>query len=252
MNGFYGNNNFGGYGNPALGVSYGYNYQQPQQPRTPPYQPPYGGQQPQSQRPAQQPTQPYSFNNGRNHYQFGSNGGGSDQRPKKSSRGLKAVLIILAIAVVLAIFAGVAGTIGRRNSGGDTTTAGDPTSVTVPTSEEPGAADDTKPAESTSADSNSLNYQTGKSDTVLSAVEVAKKVRPSVVGVMSYRSGELDGEGSGVVMGKDSTGKYTYIITCAHVISEPGRTKGTSSSSQSLSKVSLAWTQSLPFSEPGF
>jgi hypothetical protein len=32
MNGFYGNNNFGGYGNPALGVSYGYNYQQPQQP----------------------------------------------------------------------------------------------------------------------------------------------------------------------------------------------------------------------------
>jgi hypothetical protein len=32
MNGFYGNN-FGGYGNPALGVSYGYNYgQQPQQP----------------------------------------------------------------------------------------------------------------------------------------------------------------------------------------------------------------------------
>jgi hypothetical protein len=31
MNGFYGNN-FGGYGNPALGVSYGYIYQQPQQP----------------------------------------------------------------------------------------------------------------------------------------------------------------------------------------------------------------------------
>lgn len=60
----------------------------------------------------------------------------------------------------------------------------------------------------------------------LSAVDVAEKVRKSVVGVMTYKNGQISGEGSGVVMGLDSTGQFTYIITCAHVISENGVTYG--------------------------
>lgn len=60
----------------------------------------------------------------------------------------------------------------------------------------------------------------------VNSVWVAKKVRPSVVGVMTYIDGQLAGEGSGVVWAEDSTGQYTYIVTCAHVIDESGATFG--------------------------
>ena len=52
----------------------------------------------------------------------------------------------------------------------------------------------------------------------VNSVWVAEKVRPSVVGVMTYQNGQLAGEGSGVLWGVDQTGQYTYVVTCAHVI----------------------------------
>lgn len=60
----------------------------------------------------------------------------------------------------------------------------------------------------------------------VNSVWVAKKVRPSVVGVMTYQDGQLSGEGSGVIWAEDSTGEYTYVVTCAHVIDESGATFG--------------------------
>ena len=60
----------------------------------------------------------------------------------------------------------------------------------------------------------------------VNSVYVADKVRPSVVGVMTYVNGQLSGEGSGVLWGEDSTGTYTYIVTCAHVIDDSGVTFG--------------------------
>lgn len=54
----------------------------------------------------------------------------------------------------------------------------------------------------------------------VNSVWVAEKVRPSVVGVMTYKNGQLAGEGSGILwMEKD---EYTYVITCAHVIDASG------------------------------
>ena len=64
-----------------------------------------------------------------------------------------------------------------------------------------------------------------KSDgTVLTPAQIAAKVRASNVGIVVYASNSTSasGEGSGVIMGEDSTGNYTYIITCAHVISDTG------------------------------
>ncbi len=60
----------------------------------------------------------------------------------------------------------------------------------------------------------------------VNSVWVADKVRPSIVGVMTYIDGQLAGEGSGVLWGTDSTGTYTYVVTCAHVIDESGATFG--------------------------
>ncbi|MBQ8504595.1 MAG: trypsin-like peptidase domain-containing protein [Clostridia bacterium] len=59
---------------------------------------------------------------------------------------------------------------------------------------------------------------------VANSVYVADKVRPSVVGVMTYADGMLAGEGSGVLMSEKDG--WTYIVTCAHVISEDGVTYG--------------------------
>ena len=41
---------------------------------------------------------------------------------------------------------------------------------------------------------------------------------------MTYKNGQLSGEGSGVLWMED--GEYTYVITCAHVIDEKGVTYG--------------------------
>lgn len=58
----------------------------------------------------------------------------------------------------------------------------------------------------------------------LSTADIAAKVKPSIVGIVVYtnNSGASAGEGTGVIWEEDSTGTYTYIITCAHVISDPG------------------------------
>lgn len=58
----------------------------------------------------------------------------------------------------------------------------------------------------------------------INSIYVAEKVRPSVVGVMTYYEGKLAGEGSGVLMSEKDG--WTYIVTCAHVISEDGVSYG--------------------------
>lgn len=59
-----------------------------------------------------------------------------------------------------------------------------------------------------------------KQDGELTAAGVYDKVKESSVGVLVYASNVLKaaGEGSGVIVGEDKAGKFTYIITCAHVI----------------------------------
>ena len=55
--------------------------------------------------------------------------------------------------------------------------------------------------------------------------EIYKKVLPSSVGILVYSSNKkLVSEGSGVVFREDNAGEYTYVVTCAHVISDKGTT----------------------------
>ncbi len=59
---------------------------------------------------------------------------------------------------------------------------------------------------------------------VLTPAQIAAKLAPSNVGIVVYirNSNSSAGEGSGIIMGEDKSGAYTYIITCAHVISDAG------------------------------
>lgn len=66
------------------------------------------------------------------------------------------------------------------------------------------------------------NSETPSDGKPLSASAVFKKVKNSSVGILVYSGSSLSSEGSGVIFTEDSDGKYTYIITCAHVISDKG------------------------------
>lgn len=62
----------------------------------------------------------------------------------------------------------------------------------------------------------------------LTTEEIAAQAKKFNVGILLYGKAQsfssssansLVGEGSGIIMSEDSSGKYTYILTCAHVIS---------------------------------
>ena len=155
------------------------------------------------------PTQPQN-----NPYQAGSYQNAPVTPPKKGKGGKIVALVVVIMVVIVAVICAIIGASSRPNTGVQQFTTA------------PSAADNS--GENKNAVSNAASIATTSpvSTVQLSAVDVAEKVRKSVVGVMTYKSGQLSGEGSGVVMGLDSTGEYTYIITCAHVINEKNVTYG--------------------------
>jgi len=65
-------------------------------------------------------------------------------------------------------------------------------------------------------------YNASNSDGTLTSVEIAEKVKPSVIAVLTYKGDSLAGEGSGIWMSEDESGTYTYVLTCAHIVSTSG------------------------------
>ena len=187
-----------GYGAPSYGQAPGANGQYRQ---SGPYQ---GG--------------PYGAPYGRSPYQnegYYNSSAQMPQRPPRKSTGKKVFIAAVAIVLVFALVAGAVAVAGRfiaKARGGRTENGYE--QIT----EEPN--DDT-----------ALQIEEGpkteraKAGEVLDAAEIAEIGRASNVGIMIYSSGiqtSASGQGSGIVMGADSKGDYTYIITCAHVISDKG------------------------------
>lgn len=128
------------------------------------------------------------------------------EEPKKKGKGKTVAAVIIIICLIIGAVAMALSFSDRGNtiqpSQNDTTAQGE-----APTT----------------ADSVYATTQTGAVDQFNSVI-VAEKARPSVVGVMTYKQGQLDGEGSGVLW-KEENG-FTYVITCAHVINAKGVTYG--------------------------
>lgn len=166
------------------GVNTGYtNINQSQQYRTP-QQSPYYQQNP-------------SFNHDYRAY----------QTPPKRSRGGKSVLGIIIVACLAVAIIGVTLSIFGNDS--------NETQTTLPpvSSQAQGITD------GPTVTSDNIEVSTTQPVTqVVNSVYVADKVRPSVVGVMVYVNGKLSNEGSGVLMSEKDG--WTYIVTCAHVISD--------------------------------
>ncbi len=133
---------------------------------------------------------------------------------KGRKKGIKVFFSILSVLLVFALvvsgFAIGRHTVSKSGTDATTTTSGGP-SLNI----------------NNTPDTSAQISETG----VLTPVEVAAKVKPSVVGILVYSnqktfssssSDTATGEGSGIVMGADASGEYTYIITCAHVVSDSG------------------------------
>lgn len=144
---------------------------------------------------------------GQSPYQYNqAPAGGGPQKPKKKT-GLIVLIVILCIALVAAGI-GIAVSL-TRDEGGTDDGAVNKNGPSL-------AIEDTPGSQSTTNTKGELTPE-----------EVAKKVKPSIVGVIVSETTQSNlmgqnqsesGEGTGIIMGEDKTGAFTYIITCAHVI----------------------------------
>lgn len=67
-----------------------------------------------------------------------------------------------------------------------------------------------------------VSYEKYSGKGTMTAEQVYAEVKDINVGILVYAQGQSAGEGSGIIIGEDSTKTYTYIMTAAHVISESG------------------------------
>ncbi|MBR2730600.1 MAG: trypsin-like peptidase domain-containing protein [Clostridia bacterium] len=129
------------------------------------------------------------------------------EKPKR--KGGKVFAACIALLLVFALGVGVAsifrsGRSAERNGGTN-------------------QANDNAPQLALHESPTSVTKLESKADTPLTPAQIAAKVAGINVGVL-VSSRSASGEGSGIVMGEDSTHTYTYIITCAHVIDNAGLT----------------------------
>ena len=125
---------------------------------------------------------------------------------KKKSKGFKGFLIaVVAVVLCVTILIAVYPRFSSGN-GNDSPVKGDDTTLNI---------------------SGAPNLD--KNSDSLSTIQIAENAEKINVGILIYgkvqsfisnSTNSLVGEGSGILMGEDKSGKYTYILTCAHVISE--------------------------------
>lgn len=127
--------------------------------------------------------------------------------PKKKTKikGLKAFIIaVVAVVLCVAVLAGVYMAIPQKENGNSAAK----NSVQLKIDETPSVSDSLKETDPIKIADASKKFNVG----ILLYGKAQSFFSPSA-------SNSLVGEGSGIIMGEDKSGKYTYILTCAHVIS---------------------------------
>jgi len=140
------------------------------------------------------------------------------EKPKKKRTGLKVFAIIMAILLSFSFGVGVMAIFGgakSKNPSSDYTTPDSGNSGNNFATDNEGAPD---------LNISESPVTPNSSNGALTTAQIAAKVKPSIVGIVVYakNSNRSAGEGTGVIMGEDESKQYTYIITCAHVISDSG------------------------------
>ncbi|MBQ9945319.1 MAG: trypsin-like peptidase domain-containing protein [Clostridia bacterium] len=145
---------------------------------------------------------PYGNNGEAPRYAYSDNGNGGNKK-KNSSKIFAVVVSVLCVCLAIALIAVVAGDKKTPDNTEETT------DVSVSENVEEFV---------TNASPVTGNVNMGGE---LTPKNIYNKVLPSSVGILVYdKSKALSSEGSGVLFQESADGKYTYIITCAHVISD--------------------------------
>ena len=171
---------------------------------------------------------PYSAYNGANQYgqqpQYGAyNQQAYGQRPqqmyppvnntpvqpqkKKSKTGRNVFIVIACICVIAAITAIIVPSFKQStpaNSGKKNNSATEGTGAKPYTEDSP------------------YSFEEYSGSGAMTSEQIYAAVKEINVGVLVYSQNQKVGEGSGIIVGEDDEGNYTYIITCAHVISDKG------------------------------
>ncbi len=129
---------------------------------------------------------------------------GNEKKPKKTDKGMRVFIIIIVAIIALAAVLMVA--IFTRNTDNNAQPGKNQEQVT----DAEGNPNNTGNVGSISATSSSLGAG--------EAAEVAGIAKQFNVGILIYSNDSLYTEGSGVILKEDNDGKYTYIVTCAHVV----------------------------------
>jgi len=165
---------------------------------------------PQQETPYTQPNGAYTYNQNYTPYQPVSM---QPQPAQKSNKGLK--IFAATVCVLLAISIGVCAYVISRY-------VYDPESGKADTTEQHEVIGNDGPNIEIGETPDSLEGTSPEGKlTAAQAYAVASK---SNVGIVVYKKNATSsaGEGTGVIMGEDKAGVYTYIVTCAHVISDSG------------------------------
>ena len=151
----------------------------------------------------QQYSQPYNQQPYQGYYQQPV----APQKPK-TGKGVKAFIACIALVIVFALGFGVSSILKATNN--------------IGTEKEPDKIAEGLPE--VNINDSPVTPTKISAGGVLTGAQIHAKLSPSNVGIVVYKqnSNSTAGEGSGIIMGEDKTGTYTYIITCAHVISDAG------------------------------
>ena len=176
-----------------------------------PYWQPNNNYQQNANQPYSAPYQNQQYNNGQGYNQnpyVNNNQYGAfntpPQPPKKRSAGMKVFIALVVVIVILAIVSLVSIFSGNYKNGNNQNNNGIVSQETT-----------TQKIEIDDVDDIQANQSTNAAGEAAKVAQIAKKYN---VGILIYQRNALYTEGSGVIIKEDNSGKYTYIVTCAHVV----------------------------------
>ncbi len=134
-------------------------------------------------------------------------------KPEKKKKNVGKVIFVTIICVCIVI-ASIG--LGATLSSGDSKPTGNKTEEQSQTEATTGKGADAQTQDSPVA------YKKYSGKGAMTPAQVYEAVKEINVGVLVYAQSQKAGEGSGIIVGEDPTGKFTYILTAAHVIADSG------------------------------
>ncbi len=161
----------------------------------PPYQPAYA-----QPNPTQQSEQPYSPVHPTDGY----------KPPKKKKNVGKIVFVALICVCIVLASIGLGATLSSEDK------------TSNKTEEQSEVENTTGVGADAQTQDSPVSYKKYTGKGTMTPEQVYEAVKEINVGVLVYAQNQKAGEGSGIIVGEDPTGKFTYILTAAHVIADSG------------------------------